>query len=67
MENITVLGHEPGYHYEDPDIAKGDLSKAMAHFEARLAQFRHIYPVTTIRMARRSAVPARQPGSVENI
>jgi len=67
MENITALGHELGYHYEDLAIAKGDLSKAMAHFETRLAQFRHIYPVTTIRMARRSVVPARQPGSMENI
>ena len=67
MEKITALGHELGYHYEDLAIAKGDLSKAMAHFETRLAQLRHIYPVTTIRMARRSAVPARQPGSVENI
>ncbi|MCA1784975.1 MAG: hypothetical protein LC657_03225, partial [Desulfobacteraceae bacterium] len=38
------------YHYEDLAIAKGDLSKAMAHFETRLAQFRHIYPVTTICM-----------------
>jgi hypothetical protein len=50
MENITALGHELGYHYEDLAIARGDLSKAMAHFETRLAQFRHIYPVTFICM-----------------
>ncbi len=50
MENITALGHELGYHYEDLAIAKGDLPKAMAHFETRLAQFRHIYPVTFICM-----------------
>ena len=39
-----------GYHYEDLAIARGDLSKAMAHFGTRPAQFRHIYPVTTICM-----------------
>jgi len=39
-----------GYHYEDLAIAKGDLSKAIAHFGTRPAQFRHIYPVTTICM-----------------
>ncbi|NWH05778.1 hypothetical protein [Desulfobacter latus] len=50
MEKITALGHELGYHYEDMAIAKGDLSKAMAHFESQLAQFRNIYPVTTICM-----------------
>jgi hypothetical protein len=38
MENITALGHELGYHYEDLAIARGDLSTAMAHFETRLAQ-----------------------------
>src|SRR6056297_2736710 len=45
MEKITALGHEIGYHYEDLAIAKGDISKAMAHFETQLAQFRNIYPV----------------------
>ncbi len=24
MDNIAALGHELGYHYEDPAIAKGD-------------------------------------------
>ena len=48
MERITALGHELDYHYEDLAIAGGNLSKAMALFETRLAQFRKIYPVTTI-------------------
>ncbi|MDZ7760810.1 MAG: hypothetical protein U5L00_11205 [Desulfovermiculus sp.] len=33
-----------------PANAQRDLSKAMAHFKTRPAQFRHIYPVSTICM-----------------
>ena len=29
MGKITELGHEPGYHYEYPAIAKGDLSNGI--------------------------------------
>lgn len=50
MAKIVEFGNELGYHYEDLTIAKGDHEKAGRHFENWLAQFRLIYPVTTICM-----------------
>lgn len=50
ITQIKELGHEIGYHYEDLAIAKGDLKKAIRHFESQLARFRKVYPVQTICM-----------------
>lgn len=50
IRQITALGHEIGYHYEDMSIANGDVQAAMAHFERQLAHFRQFYPVRTICM-----------------
>ena len=50
IEQIRDLGHEIGYHYEDMAICKGDMEKALEHFEFWLHKFRAFYPVKTICM-----------------
>ncbi len=50
MEQIVLLGHELGYHYEDLSIAGGNYRKAIQHFENQLRRLRRIYPVATICM-----------------
>ena len=50
IEQIGILGHEIGYHYEDLSIAKGDPEKAIRYFEEQLDRFRRFYPVKTICM-----------------
>ena len=50
IKAIAALGHEIGYHYEDMTVCKGDVGKAIKHFESQLAYFRQYYPVTTICM-----------------
>lgn len=47
---IADLGHEIGYHYEDPSLAEGDEAKAMASFAKNLAYFRKYYPVRSVCM-----------------
>jgi hypothetical protein len=50
IREIAGLGHEIGYHYEDMDIANGDASAAIRHFEQQLRKFRELFPVKTICM-----------------
>lgn len=50
LEKIRDLGHEIGYHYEDMTIAKGDVQKAIEHFEEWLENLRNYYPVKTVCM-----------------
>ncbi len=50
MRQIVDLGHELAYHYEDLAIARGDLEKAMQHFEKQLQRLRLMYPTRTICM-----------------
>jgi hypothetical protein len=50
IRQISTMGHEIGYHYEDLSTAKGDHGKAMQLFEQNLAKLRHIVPVETICM-----------------
>lgn len=47
IRQVTALGHECGYHYEDVDLAKGDLDKAYESYKKNLAMFRQFYPVVT--------------------
>ncbi len=47
---IASLGHEIGYHYEDIDLAKGNLNYAMKLFLSNLKTLRKYYPVNTICM-----------------
>ncbi|MGN0187152.1 MAG: hypothetical protein ACI392_05330 [Paludibacteraceae bacterium] len=50
IRQITALGHEIGYHYEDMTICNGDAVQAQTHFAQQLAYFRQFYPVRTICM-----------------
>lgn len=47
---IKTLGHEIGYHYEDMDLAKGDVDIALESFERNLAKLRKLAPIDTICM-----------------
>ncbi len=47
---IASMGHEIGYHYEDMDIAKGDLEKALELFVQNLQLLRKLAPIDTICM-----------------
>lgn len=50
IRQITALGHEIGYHYEDMSLCNGDKQRAIAHFTEWLAYFRQFYNVKTICM-----------------
>jgi len=50
VKEITGMGHEIGYHYEDMDFAKGDPHKAIKLFEEHLAKLREVGEVKTICM-----------------
>lgn len=50
IRQITALGHEIGYHYEDMSLCNGDKQRAIAHFTEWLAYFRQFYDVKTICM-----------------
>lgn len=50
IREITRLGHEIVYHYEDLAFAHGDLQEAKRTFENHLAYFRSFYPVQTVCM-----------------
>ena len=50
ISQISNLGHEIGYHYEDLALAKGDVNKTINLFVKHLTYFRQFYPVKTICM-----------------
>lgn len=50
IKQISNLGHETGYHYEDLAAAKGDPEKAIISFNENLAKLRQVAPVETICM-----------------
>jgi len=50
IEEIALLGHEIGYHYENMDVCNGDADKAYADFCQNLEMFRSIVPIKTICM-----------------
>lgn len=50
IKQIVALNHEIGYHYEDLNICKGNIEKAIEHFQTWLDYFRKFYPVKTICM-----------------
>lgn len=47
IRQISALGHEIGYHYEDLDLCRGDVDKAYFSFQRNLAKLREIVPVDT--------------------
>lgn len=50
IAEIANLGHEVGYHYENMDVCKGNLSKAWADFRFNLNKLRELVQVKTICM-----------------
>jgi len=50
IKEVANLGHEVAYHYEDLTITKGDMQKAIQHFEYWLNRIREFYPSKTICM-----------------
>lgn len=50
IKQITNLGHEIGYHYEDLTLVKGNVSKGIDSFYKNLEYFQQYYPVKTICM-----------------
>jgi len=50
VKQISDLGHEVGYHYDDLTKCKGDHKKAIARFEKSLNILREIAPIQTICM-----------------
>ena len=50
IRQISSLGHEIGYHYEDLAAAMGDFEKAIVSFTENLAKLRRVVPVETICM-----------------
>lgn len=50
IRKILAMDHEIGYHYEDLDVADGDVNKALDLFKKNLFRLRRIVPVCTIAM-----------------
>lgn len=50
IKELSSLGHEIGYHYEDLSYQNGNFQKAINSFEINLKKFRQIYPIKTICM-----------------
>ncbi len=50
IREISAIGHNIGYHYEDVDLSKGDIDKAYISFQKNLEKLRKIAPVKTICM-----------------
>lgn len=50
IDEISKLGHEIGYHYEDLSLAKGDYDKAGKTFHKHLSKLRKIAEVRTCAM-----------------
>lgn len=50
IREISELGHEIGYHYEDLSTHQGDPQKAFDAFKTNLEKLRKLVPVTTICM-----------------
>lgn len=50
IREVSGLGHEIGYHYEDLDAAGGHMETALRFFQENLALLRKIAPVRTICM-----------------
>ncbi len=48
--DISNMGHEIGYHYEDLSIAKGNINTAVEYFEKNLKLLREIADVKTATM-----------------
>ena len=50
IKQISEMGHEIGYHYENLTDTNGDYESAIKNFESGLERFRKLYPIKTICM-----------------
>ena len=50
VKEISLLGHEIGYHYETMDTCNGNIDKAYEEFKSILKKFREIVSIKTICM-----------------
>lgn len=50
IKEISGLGHEIGYHYEELSTFKNDKEKALEEFKTNLKSFRKLFNVQTIAM-----------------
>ena len=50
IREISEMGHEVGYHYEDLTSMKGDVKKAEASFKRNIEKFRELVHVSTVSM-----------------
>ena len=50
IQQIAVMGHEIGYHYEELSLCRGNEEKAIRDFEMHLKKIREFYPVKTMCM-----------------
>jgi hypothetical protein len=50
IREISSMGHEIGYHYENMDTCKGNIDKAYQEFRKNLDVLRKLCPVSTICM-----------------
>lgn len=50
IKEIIAMGHEGGYHYEDMDLAKGNVEEAYHSYLRNMAHFNTLFPVRTICM-----------------
>ena len=50
IREISKLGHEIGYHYENLTVTNGDVDKAYEDFKTNLEKLRKLAPVSTICM-----------------
>lgn len=50
IKQLTSLGHEVSYHYEDLTLTKGNYEKAWQHFQTHVEKVREFYPAKTVCM-----------------
>ncbi len=50
IREISALGHEIGYHYENMDACNGDIDRAFNDFAGNLKKMRSVVPIDTICM-----------------
>lgn len=50
IKDISSMGHEIGYHYENMDTCNGNIDKAFEDFKKNLEKFRKVADVKTICM-----------------
>ncbi|MDD2941676.1 MAG: hypothetical protein PHC51_01805 [bacterium] len=57
VQEIALMGHEIGYHYENLSDTNGDFSLAYGDFVKNLENFRKVVPIETISMHGRPLKP----------